>query len=119
MPDAVKTVSIRDFGAAEGNTAAENAAAIQRAIDEARERGIPSRVVVPPGTFSTGTLRLRSHVELHLEKGAVLKASTCPKDYNANDAFPENFWNDNEEWSGGHLLLGYKVEDVAQATALW
>ena len=63
MPAAVKTVSIRDFGAAEGNTAAENAAAIQQAIDEARVRGIPSRVVVPPGTFSTGTLRLRSHVE--------------------------------------------------------
>ena len=110
-------LDIRDFGAAETNTAAENAAAIQKALDAAGERGnAPSPwqcVVVPPGTFVTGTIWLRSHVELRLEKGAVLKAGVRPEDYNASDAFPENFWSDSEEWSGGHLLLGYKVEDVA------
>ena len=108
---------IRDFGAAETKTAAENAAAIQKAVDAAAERGnaptLRQCVVISPGTFHTGTIWLRSHVELHLEKGAVLKASVRPEDYNASDAFPENFWSDNEEWSGGHLLLGCKVEDVA------
>ena len=106
---------IRDFGAAEGNTAAENTAAIQKAIDAAAERGLPERAVVavPSGTFHTGTLWLRSHVELRLEKGAVLKASTRPDDYNASDAFPENFHSNAEEWSGGHLILGYKAENVA------
>ena len=128
--DAQSVYNIRDFGASETNTAAQNAAAIQRAIDAAGNAGngmARSRraedtqdacrtrftVVVPPGTFHTGTIRLRSHVELHLERGAVLKASVRPEDYNANDAFPENFHSENEEWSGGHLILGYKVEDVA------
>lgn len=139
-----RPIDIRDFGAAEGNSATENAAAIQAALDTARKRGLPDRettagdggspngsfgefvppsagkmpasrhiVVVPPGTWHTGTLWLRSHVELRLEKGAVLKASTRPEDYNANDAFPENFWSVGEEWSGGHLLLGYQIKDAA------
>jgi polygalacturonase len=117
---ALAEFDIRDYGAAETNTAAENAAAIQKAIDAAGngeaagEQSAPRQcVVVPPGTFLTGTLWLRSHVELRLEKGAVLKASTRHEDYNANDAFPENFHSFDEEWSGGHLILGYKVEDVA------
>ena len=126
----MKRLDIRDFGASETNTAAQNAAAIQRAIDAAgnAENGMARKmraddtqdacrtrftVVVPPGTFPTGTLRLRPHVELRLEKGAVLKASVRPEDYNANDEFPENFLSAAEEWSGGHLILGYKVEDVA------
>ena len=41
------------------------------------------------------------------------KRSSAAGDYNANDEFPENFWSAGEEWSGGHLILGYKVEDVA------
>ena len=114
------TFDIRDFGAAESNTAAENAIAIQKALDSTGEGGQQEDsskdcavVVVPPGTWRTGTLWLRSHVELRLKKGAILKASSRPEDYNANDAFPENFWSVDEEWSGAHLLLGYKVEDVA------
>ena len=125
--------NIRDFGAAETNSAAENAAAIQKAIDAAAiscrsPRAVASQalgatgrqadnckgvVVIPPGTWRTGTLWMRSHVELRLEEGAVLKASTRPEDYNANDAFPENFWSVGEEWSGGHLILAYKAEDIA------
>ena len=106
---------IRDYGAAETNSAAENTAAIQRAIDAATLGACAARqcVVIPSGTFVSGTIWLRSHVELRLEKGAILKASTRPGDYNANDAFPENFWRNNDEWSGGHLLLGYKIEDAA------
>ncbi len=105
---------IRAFGATA--EAEDNAAAIQKAIDaagKAAENGKGAVVAIPPGTWRTGTVWLRSHMELRLEKGAVLKATTRPEGYNANDAFPENFWSVGEEWSGGHLLLGYKVEDVA------
>ena len=59
MPDAVKTVSIRDFGAAEENTAAENAAAIQAAIDAASSAG-GGRVLLVGGTFLTGAIKLKS-----------------------------------------------------------
>ena len=85
---------------------------IQAAIDQAAAQG-GGRVVVPAGEWTTGTLEMRSHVELHLQKGAILKGGTKEADYDRNDVFPENFWSPGEEWSGGHLILGYKVEDVA------
>ena len=60
---------------------AENTgAAIQAAIDAAGAAG-GGRVVVPPGTYPSGTLTLRSHVELHLEKGAVVLGSTNRADF--------------------------------------
>ena len=39
------------------------------------------RVVVPSGEFTTGALRLKSRVNLHLSDGAVIKFSTDPKAY--------------------------------------
>ena len=103
---------IRNFGASEVATPSVNAAAIQAALEAAADAG-GGMVVVPPGTWNTGTIRMRSHVELRIEKGAVLKGSVRQEDYNANDEFPENFWSADEEWSGGHLILGCKVENVA------
>lgn len=103
---------IRDFGAAESAAPSANTKAINAAIDTAAAKG-GGMVVVPSGTWNTGTIRLRSHVTLRLEKGAVLKASARREDYNANDEFPENFWSAGEEWSGGHLILGYKVEGAS------
>lgn len=100
---------VRDFGACTGETCT---ASIQKAIDAADAAG-GGRVVVPSGTWTSGTIWLRSRVELHLAKGAVLKGCTRSEDYNRSDAFPENFWNDEEEWSGGHLVLGYKVEGAS------
>ena len=43
---------------------------LQRRIDEAAAAG-GGRVVVKAGVHHTGTLRLRSHVELHLEEWDV------------------------------------------------
>ena len=106
------TFDIRDFGAAVSAAPSTNAAAIQSALDAASSGG-GGTVVVPAGEWRTGTIRLRSHVELRLEKGAVLKGSVRREDYNANGEFPENFWSAGEEWSGGHLILGYKVEGAA------
>lgn len=53
---------------------------------DAAEAAGGGTVVVPKGTWMTGTIWLRSHVELHLDKGAVLKGSVHKEDYNANDA---------------------------------
>src|SRR5215468_7117070 len=39
------------------------------------------RVVVPPGTFATGPIRLKSRVNLYLSEGATLKFSTDPSQY--------------------------------------
>jgi len=52
----------------------------QAAIDEAAAAG-GGTVVVPAGLHPTGSLRLRSHVELHLEAGAVLRFVPDPALY--------------------------------------
>lgn len=68
---------ITDFGAtADGET--NNALSIQDAINACAEAG-GGRVVIPAGgAFLSGKLKLRSHVELHLEHGAML---LCSGDY--------------------------------------
>jgi len=54
--------------------------AIQRAIDEVSAAG-GGRVVLTAGVYAGKSLRLRDGVELHLEKGAVLKGSSNGEDY--------------------------------------
>ncbi len=54
--------------------------AIAKAIKACSEAG-GGRVVIPAGEFFTGPIHLVSHVNLHLDKDAVLKFSTDPKAY--------------------------------------
>lgn len=102
---------ITSFGAAVDAIAAANRIAIQKAIDAAAVEG--GVVIVPPGLWKTGSLELKSNVELHLEKGATLLGSTDRNDYNNDDVFPENFASVAEEWSGAHLIYAYKAENIA------
>lgn len=103
--------NIKDFGAvADGRTLCTES--IQKAIDACHENG-GGRVVIPAGEFVTGTLWLKDHVELHLEIGALLLASTNMDDYNAEDAYEQNFGSASEEWRGVHLILAVECEDVA------
>jgi parallel beta-helix repeat protein len=57
-----------------------NTSAIQSAIDAAYKKG-GGRVVVPEGIFLTGSIILKSNVELHLAEKAVLLGSTNPDHY--------------------------------------
>jgi polygalacturonase len=57
-----------------------NTKSIQRAIDACSRAG-GGQVQVPAGTFITGTLQLKSNVDLHLESGAVVKGSPNLNDY--------------------------------------
>ena len=72
-------LNIRDFGAV-ADTTVLSTRAIQAAIDRASEEG-GGRVVIPSGNFKTGSIFLRSGVELHLEAGATLYGSTDIADY--------------------------------------
>ncbi len=102
---------ITDFGAvSDGITV--NSAAIQHAIDTCHDVG-GGTVVVPAGTFVTGTIWLRDHVELHLEPGSVLLASPDLADYNEPDAYPQNFGCKGEEWNAKHLIIAVGCTDVA------
>jgi len=75
--------NIEKYGAV-GNGTTMNTTAIQKAIDAASANG-GGKVIVPKGTFLTGTIRLKSNVDLSLDRGAVLLGSTSLSDYEKND----------------------------------
>ncbi|MGN6369169.1 MAG: glycoside hydrolase family 28 protein [Phycisphaerae bacterium] len=71
---AATTLSITDTGALpDGKTL--NTATIQKAIDQVATTG-GGTVNIPAGTFLTGALFLKPGVNLHLDKGAILKGAT-------------------------------------------
>ncbi len=86
---------IRDFGAA-GDGKTVDTAAIQKAIDACRDQG-GGRVVIPRGVFLSGTLRLHSHIDLHLETGAVLKGSPRLSDYQLDGRMVGLLYSENVE----------------------
>ncbi len=74
---AVQVFNVMDFGAT-GRDIQTDTAAIQRAIDACSSQG-GGRVIVPAGgKFTIATIELRSHVDLHLERGALLQGSPQP-----------------------------------------
>lgn len=76
----MSTVSILDFGA-KGDGVTLDSAAIQAAIDHVAVAG-GGTVVVPGGfTFRCSGVCLQSNLNLHLEPGSVLQASTLEEDY--------------------------------------
>ena len=74
-----RDVDISAHGA-KADGATDCSAAIRAAIDACHAAG-GGRVVVPPGRYLTGAIRLRSHVNLHLREGATLAFSTDPAKY--------------------------------------
>ncbi len=74
-----QTFNIRQHGAA-GNGTNLDTAAIQKTIDAAATAG-GGTVVFPPGTYLSGSINVKSHVKLQLEKGATLLGSPRRSDY--------------------------------------
>lgn len=101
------TFNVRDYGAL-GDGETNDAVAIQAAIDACNRNG-GGTVLVPAGAaFMSGSLVLRSNVELHVERGATLQAS--------------GNWDDMTERSqvsplSLNPILGYDVRDETPETA--
>ena len=74
-----KSYNIVDFGAV-SDTSTLSTQAIQAAIDACYQTG-GGQVTIPAGTYKTGSIFLKSHVSLFLEKGAILYGSTHLSDY--------------------------------------
>lgn len=76
---AQKVFDVKKYGAV-GDGKTLNTKAIQKAIDAAnKSKG--GKVVFSKGTFLSGSIVLKSDVELFFEEGAVLLGSTNPDDY--------------------------------------
>lgn len=71
---------VQAFGAT-GDGRFNDGPSIQRAIDTCHANG-GGQVLLPAGrTYLSGTIALKSHVELRIERGAILQASWNPQDY--------------------------------------
>ena len=71
--------NILDYGA-KGDGKANDAVAIQKAIDVCTKTG--GRVLLPAGrTFYSGAIYLKSNIDFHVEKGAILLGSADEEDY--------------------------------------
>ena len=101
---------VRAFGAV-GDGVTKDTAAIQRALDACAKTG--GTVVVPPGTYLTGSIYLGDVTELHLEEGATILGSPDLADYNAPDAYPQNWGSVREGWSAKHLILALERRNVS------
>lgn len=73
---------ITNYGA-ERNSPNVCTRAIQSAIDACYKNG-GGEVLIPVGVFISGTIHLKSNVELHLQSGAILRGSTNLNDYEAH-----------------------------------
>jgi len=73
-----KTFSAAKYGA-KGDGVTLDTAAIQRAIDAAAKHG--GTVTFPAGTYLTGSLFVKSHVTLQVDKGVTLLGSQHLEDY--------------------------------------
>lgn len=98
-------IVITDYGArGDGHSLCHQA--INQAIEEVSRRG-GGRVVVPAGLYRIGTVVLRSGVELHLETGAVLLASTDLRDY------VPRVWGHHDDITPWHLILAEDQTRIA------
>ena len=88
---------------------AGDGASIQKAIDEVAAQG-GGRVIVPAGEYRSPSLRLRSNVELHLAKGALLRGGTRSEDY---FDFPTDVCAVRPEKSGRVFIYAWDAENIA------
>ena len=92
---------------------AADTAAIQQLLDRAAANG-GGEVVLEPRRYTSGTLRLRSHVTLRIPNGSVLAMSTGDADFAAYEQ-PSPLPGADRETSffRRSLLAGEGVEDIA------
>ena len=103
-----KKFIITDFGALPGDKV-KTTQAIAKAIEKANNSG-GGVVVIPEGEWITGQVHLKSNVNLHLMKGAVLLFSENPADY-----LPavHSSWEGLECYNYSPLIYAYQCMNVA------
>ncbi len=99
---------ISSFGAKTNASAAQNQKAINRLISLVSKKG-GGKVIVPKGTWNTGAIEMKSHVNLVLEEGATLKFAFDTNLY----PLVRTSWEGLACWNYSPCIYGYKVTDIA------
>jgi polygalacturonase len=86
---------------------------INKAIEAASAAG-GGTVYFAPGTYVTGSIRLRSNITLQFERGVVLEASADPKAYDAAEPNASDKFQDfgHSHWHNS-LIWGENLDNVA------
>ena len=99
---------ITSFGAKTTATAAQNQKAINKVISLVSKKG-GGKVIIPKGTWNTGAIELKSHVNLVLEEGATLHFAFEPKLY----PLVRTSWEGLACWNYSPCIYAYKATDIA------
>lgn len=99
---------ITSFGAKTTATAAQNQKAINRVISLVSKKG-GGKVIIPKGTWNTGAIELKNHVNLVLEEGATLHFAFEPKLY----PLVRTSWEGLACWNYSPCIYAYKATDIA------
>ena len=103
--------NVVDYGAiADGKTL--NTEPIQTAIDAAHSAKGGGSVVFPKGVFLTGSIEVKSNVDIYLDEGAVLLGSTNPDDYKAMDTKGRPSSPKNDDNSQLALVLSQSAKKI-------
>lgn len=102
-----RTFVITKFGAKTTATAAVNQAAINKAIIACSKAG-GGRVIIPEGTWNTGAIRLQSHVNMVVEKGATLLFAFDTKLY----PIVKTRWEGIDCYNYSPLIYAYGATDI-------
>lgn len=101
------TLNVVKFGA-KGDGQFLNSTAINRAIEECNKRG-GGVVLLPAGLWLTGPIQLRSNVNLHISREAVLLFSKNFDDYK----LVESNWEGQPSWRNENPISGKNLENIA------
>jgi polygalacturonase len=120
---ALSIFDIRTYGAV-GDGKTVDSPAINKAIEAAAAAG-GGTVLFPPGTWLSFSIRLKSHVALHLSQGATILAADSPlpgatTGYNGGTydaAEPKTTWDAYQDYGHNHwhnsLIWGEDINDVS------
>jgi polygalacturonase len=108
---------VRAFGAT-GDGKTVDSPAINKAIEAAAAAG-GGTVRFPAGSYLSFSIRLKSHITLQLDSGAIIEAAANSPELGSYDPAEPNEWGDKQYQDYGHshfhnsLIWGDGLEDVA------
>ncbi len=105
-PPKSSVFNVRDFGAT-GDGTNKDTAALQKAFDACAANGF-GEVLVPPGNYLIGSVQMRGHTSLKLEKGSVITGSADVDDYPMTDVRWEGRWEPGRRG----LIYATNADDV-------